>query len=148
MGMTRSKILGFVKSIMTAPLPKKRVHRRVRVQPQTAVSAPGHKVTVEREFQPVWLEQGWKKKGTTYSGFYRTAFGAYKGKIELLYQFRLRFLIWSPPSCLWKHPQATCFLSKGRNLYEVHFSKIAATPDDGIIEIEKILTEAHKQELR
>ncbi len=104
---------------------------------------PG-KGTVRRKFIPLWQERQWRRKGNELVGYYRTPFGAYEGKIIEHYSGFSSFFIINPPSCLWNHSHHKCFIRKGENRYEIHFSTSGKTVDDGLMAIEKILCEAHQ----
>lgn len=99
---------------------------------------------VKRGFRPLWEEREWRRNGPEYSGYFRTPYGAYEGRIlEYGPDFR-KFFIINPPNCLWRHSHRQCFLRKGDNTYEVHFSTQGKTIDDGIIPVENVLIEAHE----
>jgi len=100
--------------------------------------------TVNRNITPLWQERKWSKSGSLYLGYYRTPYGAYKGEIVEQYQGYGRYYIFNPPSCLSRHSHYACFIPKGGNKYEVHFSEKANNVDEGIMAIEKILAEAHR----
>ncbi len=99
---------------------------------------------VQRRFAPLWQEKGWKRERKHYHGYYRTRYGAWRGLIVERYKGFIQFFVYSPPGCLRHHSHAACFIPKGGNQYEVHFSKRARTPDEGIMAIERIFTEAHE----
>jgi len=104
--------------------------------------------TVKRIFTTVWQDKGWHRRGSRYTGFYRTPFGAYEGFIDERYRGNLEFYIKNAPDCLKLHSHRACFWPKGKGLLYVHFSKAARTPDEGIMAIERILKEAHQIENR
>lgn len=99
---------------------------------------------VRREFRTLLDERGWERRGGSLFGYYRTPFGAYRGRIVLRVAGRTSFYIFNPPQCLWQHSHASCFIHRGGDSYEVHFSRQGQTVDDGLIAIEKILNEAHR----
>jgi len=99
---------------------------------------------VKRGFDPLWKERDWRKRGNTYKGFFRTPYGSYQGEIVERGQGFLQFFITNPPTCLARHSHFECFFPRKGNRYEVHFSKKAKTPDEGIMAIENILREAHQ----
>lgn len=107
-----------------------------------------HKVrngmTVRRSIVPLWQEKNWKQKQNRFIGYYRTKYGAFKGEIIEPYRGSFQFFIFDPPSCLSRHSHFACFIPKQKGVYEVHFSKKARTPDEGILAIEKILVESHR----
>ena len=116
----------------------KRVAHRVPVGPSSA------RPVVERAAIPLWAERHWQKDGPSYTGFYRTAFGSWPGRIEETPGGLIRFYLNNPPACLSKHSHYSCFLPKGGGQYEVHFRIPARSASDGIIQIERILAEAHR----
>lgn len=99
---------------------------------------------VRRNFRTTWQERGWKRRGKSYFGYYRTPYGSYEGRIEQPYSNYLEFYIRRPPACLDLHSHRSCFFAKGDGEFEVHFSRPAPTPDDGILVIERILEESHR----
>jgi hypothetical protein len=103
---------------------------------------------VTRNFSAVWQDKGWQRRGSRYTGYYRTPFGAYEGYIDERYRGGLEFYIKDAPDCLKLHSHRACFWPKGKGLLYVHFSRAARTPDEGIMAIERILTEAHQIETR
>lgn len=100
--------------------------------------------SVKRNIAPLWKERNWNKQGNTYKGFFRTKYGSYKGEIIERYQGYIQFYIFNPPKCLARHSHFACFIPKEGKKYEIHFSKKARTLDEGIMSIEKILSEAHQ----
>jgi len=118
---------------------------RVHVVGQSGTRVTGRS-TVKRIFTTVWKDKGWQRRGSRYTGFYRTPFGAYEGFIDERYRGNLEFYIRNAPDCLQLHSHRTCFWPKGKGLLYVHFSKAARTPDEGIMAIERILKEAHQIE--
>ncbi len=103
---------------------------------------------VTRNFSAVWQDKGWQRRGNRYTGYYRTPFGAYEGYIDERYLGNMEFYIKDAPDCLKLHSHRACFWPKGKGLLYVHFSRAARTPDEGIMAIERILTEAHQIETR
>ncbi len=106
------------------------------------IVSPSLKV-VQRQARPLWMERGWVRSENRNSGYYRTQFGAYQGRITERYAGYFEFLIFCPPKSLKHHSHAACFIPKGGGKYEVHFSTKARTPDEGILAIEKIIAECH-----
>ncbi len=100
--------------------------------------------SVKRNIAPLWQERSWNKQGNSYKGFFRTKYGSYKGEIIVRYQGLIQFYIFNPPKCLARHSHFACFIPKEGNRYEIHFSTKAKNIDTGIMEIEKILAEAHE----
>lgn len=115
--------------------------RRDITNPNTNNSKP---ILVQRNFTPIWKERGWQQKGSCYHGFYRTKYGAFEGLIVEPFFGKIQFFIFKPPVCLKRHSHVLCFIPKGNNVYEIHFSTKAKTINEGIIAIEKILDEAHR----
>lgn len=103
---------------------------------------------VTRSFDPLWKKRGWRRDGRTYLGYFRTRFGAYQGIIVERFWGYTEFFIISPPKCLKLHSHSICFFYKGDNKYEVHFTPKPKCPDEGIMAIERVLTEAHIIEIK
>lgn len=113
------------------------------VSKRISQSHPSNDV-VKRNIAPLWQERNWNKQGNTYKGFFRTKYGSYKGEIIVRYQGLIQFYIFNPPKCLAQHSHFACFIPKEGKKYEIHFSTKARTLDEGIMSIEKIITEAHE----
>lgn len=103
---------------------------------------------VNRIREPLWVQRNWLHRGNEYTGFYRTPYGSYKGKIVCRYIGKIQFFIFDPPFCLKGHPHEPCFFPKGGGKYEVHFSKKSRTVDDGILAIEQVLIDAFERKMR
>jgi len=118
-----------------------RSHQKVRpvVHPKKSPSN-----LVKRRFLTHWQQRRWAKNGNTYTGYYRTPFGACRGQIDYRHKGQIDFWIFGPPDCLKNHSHARCFISKGKGVYYVHFAEPSLSVDDGIRAIEKILLEAHR----
>lgn len=89
-----------------------------------------------------WEDQGWKYSGYELNGYYRTYYGAFRGRIQLSNSGLHRYYIFSPPPQLKKHPHWACFVYKGDDMYWVHFSTEPKNVDTGIVTIETIIREA------
>jgi len=137
--------MNFLKTLvdsMINPAPPKVVVKRVAHR--NPVGPASARTIVERDTVPLWAERHWQKSGQTYTGFYRTEFGSWEGRIEETPGGLIRFYLNKPPACLSSHSHYSCFLPKGGGLYEVHFRIPAKTASDGIVQIERILGEAHQ----
>jgi len=145
MGMVLKTLLGalaggaFLSSSSTAARPRRKVSPVVRPKKSAAN-------LVKRKFLTHWQQRRWSKNGNTYTGYYRTPFGAYRGQIDYRHKGQIDFWIFNPPDCLKNHSHARCFISKGKGVYYVHFSEPSLSVDDGIRAIEKILLEAHRKD--
>ena len=105
-----------------------------------------HRTLVVRRFESLLAQRGWERKGGSYFGYYRTPYGSYEGRIVLRFDTDPSFYITHPPDCLWLHSHAPCFRRKGGDTYEVHFARRGKTLDDGLLAVEQILTEAHRDQ--
>ena len=99
-------------------------------------------ILIRRSAAPLWVERRWKRYDNIYTGYYRTQYGSYRGRIAVRSRDIIQFLIYDPPDYLRDHSHFKCFIPKGGGEYEVHFSTPARNIDDGIVKIESILTEA------
>ena len=114
----------------------------------TVVNAPSGplagppKVTGSYRSCNYWEEQGWRMNGYLLLGYYRTFYGAYKGRIELFDSGDHQYHVHNPPPQLRHHPHWPCFISRGGGLFWVHFSLKPKNVDAGILTIETILREA------
>ena len=113
-----------------------------KAQPsQTAGGRRGPVVQVRPDSRPYWQTQGWRKRGRTITGYYRTERGSYSGKIVFEYG-QPQFYIHNPPAAIFESRHHACFNDRKDGWYWVHFSKSSQTPDAGIVAIEAVLFEA------
>ncbi len=127
--------MGMLTKILSMLAPQKNVRCVIKTR---------SKSTVKRCFVPLWEERKWCKHGNEYSGYYRTPFGSHQGKIVEQFRGSFQFYIIKPPHEVFLHSHSVCFFPRKGNTYEIHFSKKAKTPDDGIMAIEKILYDAYQ----
>lgn len=67
--------------------------------------------------------RGWGKKGDTYTGYYRTGFGAYKGQI-IRRADSFKVYIFKPPIAkIDKHPKGPCFERREGAKYQIHLTQ-------------------------
>ena len=99
-------------------------------------------VLVEHVTESYWEETGWHPEGRRLIGYYRTPFGSFEGYIERWRTGEPKFYIVRPPRELRDCEHWVCFRARGSGHYWVHFGQKPRTPDTGIVEIERILTEA------
>ena len=99
-------------------------------------------IRVGRREIPYWQESGWVRSGNTYTGRYGTRYGSWEGQINQRRGSNIELFIIHPPERLASHPHWVCFNSKGRGLYWLHFNQNPKSISGGILEMERILTEA------
>jgi|GEM_PF-3756975 len=110
----------------------------VRSSIESQCSARRREVT--RQPKSVLQTRGWRRKGNTWYGYYRTPAAAYRGQIVRRFGNWHHFYIWDPPAGLSNHPKRPCFVKvKDDGMIAVHFAKKGKTIDDGILEIERIM---------
>lgn len=99
--------------------------------------------TVKVRPQPtsLWESRMWRVRGNSLVGYYRTPWGAFRGKINNYRGNNPSFYIHDPPEGLHDHPHAPCFQPRGNGRFFVHFSPKPRDPDSGIRKIEQILHE-------
>ncbi len=125
-----------------------------QIRPTPAPGIPireGPPLTSPARCEPLWKEKGWRRNGTGYEGFYRTAGRAWRGLIQEPYPKRYRAFIWNPPlaQLSQRTRHAPCFQngqSDGR--YEVHYHTAPESLDHAISAIEDVLAEAFGQARR
>ena len=96
---------------------------------------------VRRQPLPYWKERGWTGRDNTYSGYYRTKVGAWKGRAEVSPSGKAKLFIQNPPEFLKDHPHWGCFTWRSGGWYAIHTSgrpELSA----GILRIEEILKES------
>lgn len=104
----------------------------------------GNTNVVRHEEKPYWKRRGWKKQGRDLTGYYRTRYGTFKGKIKD-YQSDPKVLIYNPPKQLNNHDHSNCFFSRGGGKFQVHFKQKVDKPSIAIQSVEKILRESFQQ---
>lgn len=128
---------GWVKRREAVPVP-----RRQAAIAGFRPAATGGPVTVERDTRSYWQQRGWHHDGNEYHGFFRTAFGSWKGRAEQSPSTRLDLFIHQPPQALARHPHWQCFFLREKQWFFIHHNG-ASDLSSAIIEVERILTEAH-----
>lgn len=96
---------------------------------------------VRHKEKPYWKRRGWKKSNGNLTGYYRTKYGSFKGKIKD-YRTKPEVLIYNPPKQLNNHAHSNCFFSKGGGKFKVHFKQKIDKPSIAIQSVEKILRES------
>lgn len=105
------------------------------------VVGPGAKPS-EYKTVPLWQVRGWTNTPRGLEGRFKTRHGEYWGLIKILSRAKSKFYIFQPPRELEHHPQHHCFFPIGNGWFDVHFDVGPDGIDDGIIQIESILTNA------
>ena len=95
-----------------------------------------------RNTQPLYEERGWKLRGDTLHGWYRTRFGAFEGRIDQPFSKHARYWIIRPPEQLLSGPHSGCFFDRGQDRFEIHFSTKPPDANAGILCMEHTLMEA------
>lgn len=88
-------------------------------------------------------EQGWRLRGNALHGYYRTRYGAFKGRIENAFGKKPKYFLIKPPGALLDGPHGACFQEKGKDTFEVHWIA-GRRPKDvnaGIMRLEHYLLE-------
>ena len=94
---------------------------------------------------PYHLEQGWKKKGRFYQGYYRCQRrGAFRGEIEERFNGDFKFYIFDPPEAILTGSHKACFTNVGTGRYHIHFGLDGKSLDAGIMAVERILYQSLK----
>jgi hypothetical protein len=101
---------------------------------------------VQRDKRPYWEQRGWTCQGGEYCGYYRTAFGSWKGKAKISFSGRIELFIQNPPKILENHSHWPCFRSRLGGWHFIHTNEPITDLSSGILAIENILTEAHSYE--
>ena len=106
-----------------------------------------HPEVVERDSRPYWQQRGWVHVFFgRYSGWYRTAFGSWRGKARKDALGEVELFIHQPPDALAGHENWHCFFPRGDGWYFIHIQDGELNDlSSGIIRVEQILTEAHKK---
>lgn len=98
---------------------------------------------ITRRFRPLWMDRRWQRRGDSFFGWYRVSpFGAWQGRIVKRHATKWSYYIYSPPEEVLSGPHGPCFIRKGDDVYEVHFSRRGRSVVDGIVGIELTLRQA------
>ncbi len=101
-----------------------------------------HVIKTDREV-PYWQQNGWEEGwNDTYTGYYQTNHGRYRGLIEKKYAGNYAYYIIRPPKALKKSEHWPCFSKKGKDKYSIHFDKKPKDINSGILTIEQLITES------
>ncbi|MBS3788538.1 hypothetical protein KGY79_10140 [Candidatus Bipolaricaulota bacterium] len=113
---------------------------------RTFTSKPtGNTNVVRHKEKPYWKRRGWKKQGRNLTGYYRTRYGTFKGRIEAYRSNDPEVFIYNPPKQLNNHDHSNCFFSRGGGKFKVHFKQKVDKPSIAIQSVEKILRESFQQ---
>jgi hypothetical protein len=110
------------------------------------VRGQGPAIPVQRRQIPYWQERGWTLKGCTYTGSYRTPYGAFYGQIIEHRGGHIDFLLYNPSDEIRRHSHWVCFQHRGNDWYMVHMAKLPRDVGSGILTIERLITEAYEQQ--
>lgn len=92
-----------------------------------------------------WQENGWRRYGNDYKGYYKTKYGKWRGLIEESFMGHYSFYLFNPPESLRGNKHWECFTHKGNGMYSVHFSRKPPDVSSGILTVEQLLNEAFEQ---
>lgn len=98
-------------------------------------------IQVPRNTQQLFEERGWTLRGRALKGYYRTRFGAFKGRIEKALS-RPVFYIIDPPRELLHGDHSACFTEVRREEFRIHWSCKPIDCNMGILFMERCITEA------
>ncbi|CAG0986195.1 hypothetical protein PHYC_02037 [Phycisphaerales bacterium] len=98
-------------------------------------------VVVQRNTQRLFEERGWRWKGNTLEGFYRTKRGSFRGRIAGADGSSPEFYIEASRAIL-DGPHGACFQPRGPREFRVHWSTRPDSVDTGILRIEHTILEA------
>jgi hypothetical protein len=109
------------------------------------VRGQGSVIPVQRQQIPYWQERGWTRKGNTYTGSYRTRYGAFFGQIAQHSGNDIEFLLYQPSAEIQQHSHWVCFQHQGKDWYLVHMGRRPADVSSGILAIERLISESFEQ---
>ena len=129
-------------------VPKPSAPRVVLLQQRTANSPAlrptGSRILVQRNPQPYWQENGWRKQDGVYSGDFQTRFGRWPGSITVSPGRRIDVLILNPPATLENHPHWPCFRKRDGGWYFIHPVEPVKDVSAAIISVEKTINESYE----
>ncbi|MBI5806285.1 hypothetical protein HZA73_09585 [candidate division TA06 bacterium] len=99
----------------------------------------------KRSGLPYWMKAGWFQTNDGYNGWYRTKYGSWKGYIHRDYQDSYSYFIIDPPSEVKNGSHGACFSHRGNGKYQVHFSVKPTDIGDGILTVERLISESFGQ---
>jgi hypothetical protein len=105
---------------------------------------------VNREEQPYWQEQKWRKVGSCYHGYFKTKYGIAEGEIHQRFCGFVEphiFLSLQNQEQLRRHPKWMCFYPEHDRpgWCRVNLMVQTADPSSAILEIENIMVESYER---
>ena len=135
-GHPKEHIMG----LLTALFGKKKA-----IKPVTKVTPrrPNNKA-VQPDNTPLYLKRGWSKKGNVYQGYYRTVYGARKGRIERRGDKYNVFIFKPPIKQLRNHSRWACFYQESGDKWRINLAVNPKDRDIGaiILYVEKVIIES------
>lgn len=103
-------------------------------------------VAVEAQPNPIWQEKGWTRENDgTYCGLFEVPNrGKWSGEIQFAGSRLKAIYIYDPPQVVRRHSKWTCFAHCGNGWYTIHMHKLPRNADEAILNVERILNEAHR----
>jgi len=102
------------------------------------------KIVVGPKNRPYLEDRRWIKTANGYEGYYQTKYGAWKGMVNRDHT-SWEFHIFRPPQTLLGSDHEACFKHEGNNWWWIHFREEPKNPSDGILAIERLITETFEQ---
>lgn len=88
---------------------------------------PNNSAQVSPDNTPLHIRRGWKQNKNVYTGFYRTKYGAWEGRIERRGDLFKVYIFNPPVKQLKYHSRWVCFHHKGGKKYQID---LAINPKD------------------
>lgn len=115
---------------------------RVARQPRLPTNA----MLVRRDNTPLHIKRGWKRRGKSYTGYFKTTHGAWPGRIDWCGD-KFRVYITSPPmDVIMSHSRWVCFHPLDGERYEIDLAQSPPRDDvDSVIHyVENLITEGYR----
>lgn len=113
----------------------------VKVRANPAIAQRNGQIVVRPDTRALWKIKNWRQTGNTLLGTYKTAAGAYSGKVILNGDYPSYYIL-QPPAALLQGPHRYCFRPRADGWYWVHFQLASPDIDSGIMAIEGLLYDA------
>jgi len=112
---------------------------RGRAVPTRAGGVP---VRVGPDTRPYWAQSAWRRKENVYSGYYRTKFGSWEGRVVEHVYGLLDVLVVNPPHRLLVGPYRRCLMKVGQSEYRIHFKVKTGDVSSAIRAVQRALEES------
>ena len=137
-----AKIFGLEGTPVATPIRVSRGKRTARSRTCRVAPSVKQRISVKRNTRQLYQERGWRRRGDSLHGYYRTARGAFKGRIDNPLSKKPKFFIIKPPQEVLDGDHGPCFVDRGGNTFVIHFYPRPKDVNTGIIRVEHCILES------